>query len=93
MVFLFGGPGSGKKTQAEKICAQYTDVKVIKVRELLEAEVSNKKSAHGKSIEQAMKSGEPVDSEVVVQLIRCRIQSEKEVNALPYYACSSPLSS
>eukprot|EP00879_Flechtneria_rotunda_P010196 GHRR01010659.1.p1 GENE.GHRR01010659.1~~GHRR01010659.1.p1 ORF type:complete len:366 (+),score=147.50 GHRR01010659.1:558-1655(+) len=68
IIFVLGGPGSGKGTQCEKIVAKY-GYKHLSAGDLLREEVKSG-SVVGKQCEQIMKEGKLVPMEVTIALIR-----------------------
>ncbi|XP_033731673.1 uncharacterized protein LOC117321300 isoform X2 [Pecten maximus] len=74
VVFVVGGPGSGKGTQCERIVQQYGFTH-LSTGDLLRAEVASG-SARGKELTAIMESGQLVPLDVVLQLLK-----EKMVDA------------
>ncbi|XP_033731674.1 adenylate kinase isoenzyme 5-like isoform X3 [Pecten maximus] len=74
IVFVVGGPGSGKGTQCERIVQQYGFTH-LSTGDLLRAEVASG-SARGKELTAIMESGQLVPLDVVLQLLK-----EKMVDA------------
>jgi adenylate kinase (isozyme 1 subfamily) len=67
VVFVLGGPGSGKGTQCERIIANY-NLTHFSVGDLLRAEVASS-SETGKKLEETMKEGKLVPLEVTLGLL------------------------
>jgi len=68
VLFVLGGPGSGKGTQCERIIGQFEFVH-LSAGDLLRAERQNKASTHGALIESYIKAGTIVPVEITVELI------------------------
>ncbi|XP_077527592.1 adenylate kinase 1 [Haemaphysalis longicornis] len=68
VVFVFGGPGSGKGTQCEKIVQKYGFTH-ISSGDLLRAEVVSG-TDRGKAMNEIMKKGELVPLEMVLELLK-----------------------
>ena len=68
IVFVLGGPGSGKGTQCAKVVEQY-GFKHLSAGDLLRDEVKSG-SAVGKQCEAIMKEGKLVPMEVIIGLLR-----------------------
>ncbi|KAL3200406.1 hypothetical protein MRX96_013352 [Rhipicephalus microplus] len=68
VVFVFGGPGSGKGTQCDKIVAKYGFTH-ISSGDLLRAEVASG-SDRGKQINDIMKQGQLAPLDMILQLIK-----------------------
>ena len=62
IIFVLGGPGSGKGTQCDRIVAKYK-LKHLSAGDLLREEVKSG-SATGQELESVMKEGKLVPSEV-----------------------------
>ncbi|MCK5107554.1 MAG: adenylate kinase [Nanoarchaeota archaeon] len=77
-LILLGGPGAGKGTQAKMISKEY-EIPQISTGDLLRAEVA-KGSKLGKELDGILKSGNLVSDEIVIGLIKNRIQVEDCVN-------------
>jgi adenylate kinase family enzyme len=71
VIFMCGGPGSGKGTQAELIKGKFT-VHHQNTGELLRAEVA-KGDALGKEIKKVQDEGKLVSSELVVEMLKKNI--------------------
>ncbi|KAL1478584.1 hypothetical protein MTO96_034977 [Rhipicephalus appendiculatus] len=68
VIFVFGGPGSGKGTQCEKIVQKYGFTH-ISSGDLLRAEVKSG-SDRGKQMNEIMKTGGLVPLDIVLQLLK-----------------------
>lgn len=68
IIWVLGGPGSGKGTQCEKIVAKYGFTH-LSSGDLLRAEVASG-SPRGKELNEIMEKGQLVPIEVVLQLIK-----------------------
>ena len=69
IIFVLGGPGSGKGTQCQKICETYSEFVHLSAGELLrEARTSG--SAIGEMIQKCMMEGAIVSAEVTVGLLK-----------------------
>ncbi|CAL5229717.1 g13093 [Coccomyxa viridis] len=73
IIFVLGGPGSGKGTQCELIVKKY-GYKHLSAGDLLREEVK-KRTPLGKEMEGLMKEGKLVPTEVTVRLLRQAMQS------------------
>ena len=77
VVFVLGGPGSGKGTQCERLIAKY-GVKHLSAGDLLRAEVASG-SEVGRQCQEIMKEGKLVPTEVTLGLIKkAMAQSEQK---------------
>ena len=76
IVFIIGGPGSGKGTQCERIVEKYGYVH-LSSGDLLRAEVESG-SEHGKELEAIMKKGELVPLETVLEMIKNKINENTD---------------
>ncbi|XP_077549837.1 uncharacterized protein LOC144162967 [Haemaphysalis longicornis] len=76
VVFVFGGPGSGKGTQCEKIVKKY-DFTHISSGDLLRAEVQSG-SERGREMNEIMKKGELVPLDIVLQLLKEAIKKSMD---------------
>ena len=77
VVFVLGGPGSGKGTQCERLIAKY-GVKHLSAGDLLRAEVASG-SEVGQQCQEIMKEGKLVPTEVTLGLIKkAMAQSEQK---------------
>jgi len=77
VIFVLGGPGSGKGTQCANIVADY-GFKHLSAGDLLREEQDRKGSEFGDMIKEYIKNGEIVPMEVTVQLLENAMQSELE---------------
>ncbi|KAG2471307.1 KAD5 kinase, partial [Polypterus senegalus] len=68
VIFMFGGPGSGKNTQCQRIAARY-GYPHLAVGELLKLEVASR-SLTGQKIKELMERGDTVPKEIVVAQLR-----------------------
>lgn len=68
IVWVMGGPGSGRGTQCEKICLKFGDFVHLSSGELMKAEVMSGSSRGGK-LYQLMSSGQPVPDEIVTDIL------------------------
>eukprot|EP00955_Chlamydomonas_euryale_P064802 359079-Chlamydomonas_euryale.AAC.6 len=69
IIFVLGGPGSGKGTQCDKIKADYTGVVHLSAGDLLREEVASGSEA-GKKCETLMKEGKLVPQSVTIMLLK-----------------------
>jgi len=76
--FIVGGPGSGKGTQCEKMVAEFSFTH-LSSGDLLRAEVASG-SEKGKALEEAMKAGQLVTSETVLDLMKTAMLKEKDTS-------------
>eukprot|EP00195_Chlamydomonas_chlamydogama_P001115 CAMPEP_0202920022 /NCGR_PEP_ID=MMETSP1392-20130828/76642_1 /ASSEMBLY_ACC=CAM_ASM_000868 /TAXON_ID=225041 /ORGANISM="Chlamydomonas chlamydogama, Strain SAG 11-48b" /LENGTH=381 /DNA_ID=CAMNT_0049613499 /DNA_START=89 /DNA_END=1230 /DNA_ORIENTATION=- len=69
IVFVLGGPGSGKGTQCDRIKARYSGVVHLSAGDLLRAEVASGSSV-GQKCEALMKEGKLVPMHVTITLLK-----------------------
>ena len=72
-IILFGSPGAGKGTQAQKITAHYR-IPQISTGDIIREEVGSGSSL-GKKVEATLAAGRLVDDETVNQLVKARLDS------------------
>jgi len=77
---LFGAPGSGKGTQAERLKERFS-LRHISTGDLLREAVA-KGTELGKKVESILASGELVSDEIVLELIKGAVEEAKEDEAL-----------
>ena len=75
-IVLFGPPGSGKGTQSEKIIEKYNLVH-ISTGDLLREEVAGQTDL-GKKAKTIMDSGELVSDDIVIAMIRKKLESHQD---------------
>ncbi|MEX0981575.1 MAG: adenylate kinase [Bacteroidales bacterium] len=75
-IVLFGPPGSGKGTQAEKLIEKYNLIH-ISTGDLLRAEVAQQTKL-GMEAKKIMDSGELVPDEIVMGMIRKKLEEHKD---------------
>lgn len=68
IVWVMGGPGSGRGTQCEKICLKHGDFVHLSSGELMKHEVMSG-SSRGTKLYQLMSSGQPVPDEIVTDIL------------------------
>ena len=73
-IILLGAPGAGKGTQAQYICEQY-GIPQISTGDMLRAAVKAQ-SELGKKVERVMASGGLVTDEIIIALVKARIEEE-----------------
>ncbi|XP_078167506.1 UMP-CMP kinase 2-like isoform X2 [Carex rostrata] len=73
IAFVLGGPGSGKGTQCEKIASEFKFAH-LSAGELLREEISSH-TENGELIQNVIKEGQIVPSEITIDLIRKAINS------------------
>lgn len=73
-IILLGAPGAGKGTQAQYICEQY-GIPQISTGDMLRAAVKAQ-SELGKKVEEVMASGGLVTDEIIIALVKARIEEE-----------------
>ena len=79
VVFLLGGPGCGKGTNAIKISKKFGYVH-LSAGDLLREEKSNPNSKHGELINSYMKEGKLVPPEIPTQLLKAKMEELQKVN-------------
>ncbi|MBD2692849.1 nucleoside monophosphate kinase [Anabaena catenula] len=80
---ILGGSGSGKSTQAERLC-KYFDVPLISTGEILREAISNEKSGNGYNTlnelgsltQPYVEKGELVPDEIMIEFIKVRLNQE-----------------
>lgn len=77
-IVLMGAPGAGKGTQAKKIVKEF-GIPQISTGDILR-EKKNEASGLGKQIQEIMASGGLVSDEIVIQIIRERLQNSDCAN-------------
>lgn len=75
-IIIFGAPGCGKGTQSEKITAKY-QLTHLSTGEMLREELS-KQTELGKQVELLMSQGHLVPDEIVIKMIRERIELHRD---------------
>src|SRR3954465_11773153 len=75
-IVLFGPPGSGKGTQAEKIISKYNLIH-LSTGDMLRAEIAAQ-SALGQEAKKLMDKGELVPDAIVIGMIENKLDSNKE---------------
>lgn len=73
-VILLGAPGAGKGTQAQFICEKFS-IPQISTGDMLRAAVKARTEL-GVKVEEIMKSGGLVSDEIIIDLVKERIQSD-----------------
>ena len=73
-IILLGAPGACKGTQAQYICEQY-GIPQISTGDMLRAAVKAQ-SELGKKVEKVMASGGLVTDEIIIALVKARIEEE-----------------
>jgi adenylate kinase len=84
---ILGGSGSGKSTQAEKLCKHF-DVPLISTGEILRSAISGEKSGNGYSTlnelgsltQPYVEKGELVPDEIMIEFIKIRLNQD-DVNS------------
>ncbi|XP_015386995.1 UMP-CMP kinase 3-like isoform X2 [Citrus sinensis] len=76
VVYVLGGPGSGKSTQCSKI-AKHLGFRHLSAGDLLEAEAESG-SNDGKMIREYKKEGKLVPSEIIVKLLQKAMQESQK---------------
>ncbi|EDK43640.1 bifunctional uridylate/adenylate kinase [Lodderomyces elongisporus] len=77
VIFVLGGPGSGKGTQCEKLVREKNFVH-LSAGDLLRAEQNRPGSTYGELISQCIKEGTIVPQEVTVQLLKNAVKENYE---------------
>ena len=75
VIFVLGGPGSGKGTQCSKIVKDYNFAH-LSAGDLLRAEQNREGSEYGDLIRSYIKSGQIVPQEITIALLKNAMQSE-----------------
>jgi UMP-CMP kinase len=73
VVFILGGPGSGKGTQSQLIQQRY-QLHHMSAGDLLREERKNEQSEHGKLLDQYMVEGKIVPCEITVKLLEAEMR-------------------
>ena len=81
-IVLFGPPGSGKGTQAEKLVAKY-NIEHISTGDVIRKEIAAG-SALGKEVQDCIEKGQLAPDELVIRLIESYIASHTEVKGNIY---------
>ncbi|KAH3798939.1 hypothetical protein DPMN_152543 [Dreissena polymorpha] len=83
IIFVAGGPGSGKGTQCARIIKRYPDFVHISVGDLIRAEISNKGTADQKwsMISQLVSKGEMAPEQETVELLKKQLINNKSAKA------------
>jgi UMP-CMP kinase len=76
IIFILGGPGSGKGTQCSKLCAEFKSAKHLSAGDLLRAE-RKKGTSQGEMIERYIKEGKIIPVEVTAKLLKDAIDKDK----------------
>lgn len=76
IVFVLGGPGSGKGTLCNKLTTTYPEIQHISVGDLCRAEIK-RDSRLGKRIAKCVEEGKLVDMKTVVALVKTEIRARK----------------
>ena len=79
-LIIFGPPGAGKGTQAQKIVKKFNLYK-LSTGDLLRNEIKNKTEI-GKKIEQIISQGDFADDDIVNKLIKTFITSNMAVSLI-----------
>ncbi|OWR41498.1 Adenylate kinase isoenzyme 1 [Danaus plexippus plexippus] len=69
IIWIIGGPGSGKRTQCQKIIAKYGFTHLC-TGDVLRAEAATNNSEKSKCVATIMKRGEPFPNDVVLNLLK-----------------------
>lgn len=70
VVFVLGGPGSGKGTQCSRILKDHADFGHLSAGDLLREEAATPGSQYGQLITDIMKAGEIVPMHITIGLLR-----------------------
>eukprot|EP00192_Tetraselmis_astigmatica_P021809 CAMPEP_0117673516 /NCGR_PEP_ID=MMETSP0804-20121206/14516_1 /TAXON_ID=1074897 /ORGANISM="Tetraselmis astigmatica, Strain CCMP880" /LENGTH=285 /DNA_ID=CAMNT_0005482263 /DNA_START=44 /DNA_END=901 /DNA_ORIENTATION=+ len=81
IVFVLGGPGSGKGTQCAKIVSEFPDVAHFSAGDLLRAHVKSG-TPEGNKVAEMMQQGQIVPSEVTVGLLQDAMKSSGKTKFL-----------
>ncbi len=82
-IILLGAPGAGKGTQAERICRDYSAAR-ISTGDMLRAEIAAGTKI-GQSLQKAIESGQFVSDEMIITLVKNRLETleaEKQTHYL-----------
>lgn len=82
VLFVLGGPGSGKGTQCDKILENFAGFEHLSAGELLRAERRDPQSSHGLIIESCIKNAKIVPVEITVSLLLKAMQGSSQSNFL-----------
>jgi UMP-CMP kinase len=69
IIFMLGGPGSGKGTQSELLCSQ-RNMAHLSVGDLLREEIGKPGTSYGPIIEENMRNGRVGPKEITVALLK-----------------------
>lgn len=75
-LLLIGPQGSGKSTQAE-LLAQFLGIPKIAIGDIFR-QIAGQETSEGKRIKQILDTGQLVDDQVTAELVRNRLDSEKD---------------
>ena len=90
VVFVLGGPGAGKGTQCDQLCAAYPECRYFAAGDLLRNEVVAG-STRGKEIAQLMKEGKLVPARMTIALLTDAIAKAEAAGAKgPFLADGFP---
>mmetsp|Transcript_33141 Transcript_33141/g.48588 ORF Transcript_33141/g.48588 Transcript_33141/m.48588 type:complete len:244 (+) Transcript_33141:3-734(+) len=78
VVFILGGPGSGKGTQCERLCLDLRSWSHLSAGDLLRAERKKDDSELANVINSNIAAGKIVPSEITVRLLRNAMEEEKQ---------------
>jgi adenylate kinase len=77
-LIIFGAPGAGKGTQAQKIISENSNLKHLSTGSLLRAEIS-KDTDFGKTVKNTVAQGGLVDDKIVDELIKNELQKNGQI--------------
>ena len=76
-ICVIGGPGSGKTTQSKYIL-QLVGYEYISTGQILRQALVNHKLSNSENIKQRIKEGKPVDSDIIIKLLKDSIEKQRE---------------
>ncbi|KAL4219564.1 Adenylate kinase isoenzyme 5 [Mactra antiquata] len=83
IIFVAGGPGSGKGTQCKKIISRYQDFVHLSMGDIIRTEISDKGTADDKwgMITQLMSKGEMAPEDVTIDLLKAQLNKHSSAKA------------
>ncbi|XP_064616728.1 adenylate kinase isoenzyme 5-like isoform X2 [Liolophura sinensis] len=84
IIFITGGPGSGKREQCKHVVEKYPDISHISVGEILRAEVARREAEDNKwgVVRDLINSGDTAPEDLVIDLVEKAIKERSEAKAI-----------